>query len=223
MNRDWDDEEEEDELDEEDDRYRALRPTKETEAMTDEELEATVADLTFKMNSFDLRAYLTKEEYEGINQADRVAVEQAVAVMRTRMAAAIAREKNGDSAGASPEPEIKLISSADLEEPSREMPESLREARRCEYIKANNQQCSAPAKVRGRLCYFHDQARPGKKAKNLMQLPVLEDQRAVQLAITRVCQRISDDNIDVKRASALLYGLQVASSAIGKPPNRRKR
>ena len=223
MSRDWEDEEELDESDEEETSYDSLRPTKEEEAMTDEELERSMAEVTFRMNSIDLRTYLTKEEYAGIDKADRIAVEQAVAVARTRKAADIARQKNsGEVAQTTFESEIKLLTSADLEEPLAEMPESLREARRCEYIKANNKQCAAPAKTRGRFCYFHDQARPGKNAKNPTQMPVLEDQRALQLAITRVCQRISDDNIDVKRASALLYGLQVASSAIAKPPKRKR-
>ncbi|HVH87810.1 MAG TPA: hypothetical protein VM912_13865 [Terriglobales bacterium] len=80
------------------------------------------------------------------------------------------------------------------------------------------------ARRRGRFCYFHEESRQGRKNKKRMQMPVLEDQRALQMAVTKICQDIIDETIEPKRASTLLYGLQVASTAVSKAaPAKSKR
>ena len=99
--------------------------------------------------------------------------------------------------------------------------------RQCEHIKANGEFCGSPA-LRGRnYCYFHlthigrkmraERARARAVARSIdaanvpLELPLLEDANAVQLAIMQVVDAIAQNRIDSKRAGLLLYALQTAS------------
>ena len=49
-----------------------------------------------------------------------------------------------------------------------------------------------------------------------LELPPIEDTASIQLALIEVLQAIAANQLDTKRAGLLLYGLQVASSNVGK-------
>jgi hypothetical protein len=92
---------------------------------------------------------------------------------------------------------------------------------RCQYIKVNGTQCGSPAMRRNRFCFFHkrwheqrivlnsSRKRPSKPA---LDLPVLEDADAVQVALMQVMRLLLSGQIEHKTASLLLYGLQTASA-----------
>src|SRR5947209_1032499 len=83
-------------------------------------------------------------------------------------------------------------------------------APRCQHIKTNGLRCQSPAMKQRRLCYYHEQHRlshPGH-----LQLPLLEDANAIQMAIQQVVQAIALGTLDNKRAGLILYGLQTAAT-----------
>jgi hypothetical protein len=95
----------------------------------------------------------------------------------------------------------------------------------CRHIKTNGLQCHAPALTGGDYCYFHnrlharhsqfrpnDVSRPYFTAGRDLELCALEDREAVQFALSVVINALATNRIDTKRATALLYGLQLASS-----------
>lgn len=86
--------------------------------------------------------------------------------------------------------------------------EALRAARlapRCEHIKSNAQRCGSPAVGGQKFCFFHNLARSGA-----VEFPVLEDRRALQIAILRVCERLANGTIAPANAKVLLEGLTMA-------------
>lgn len=86
--------------------------------------------------------------------------------------------------------------------------ESLRAARqapRCEHIKSNAQRCGSPAVGGQKFCFFHGLARSGA-----VEFPVVEDRRALQIAILRVCERLANGTIAPANAKVLLEGLAMA-------------
>ena len=95
----------------------------------------------------------------------------------------------------------------------------------CRHIKTNGLQCHAPALAGGQWCYFHNRLhtrhsrfRPNDANREYftrgrdLELCALEDRESVQLAISVVINALATNNIETKRATALLYGLQLASS-----------
>src|SRR6476661_7597707 len=96
----------------------------------------------------------------------------------------------------------------------------------CRHIKSDGHQCKAVALKTSVFCYFHNRLNEGHRlyrsrmvgGKGLMErghiiaLPALEDRLAVQLALSEVINALACNFIDVKRAQALFYGLQLASS-----------
>jgi hypothetical protein len=96
---------------------------------------------------------------------------------------------------------------------------------RCQYIKVTGTQCGSPAMRRNRFCFFHKRwheqrvilGAPGStprkgRSKPALDLPVLEDANAVQVALMQVMRLLLSGQIEHKTASLLLYGLQTASS-----------
>ena len=96
---------------------------------------------------------------------------------------------------------------------------------RCQYIKVNGTQCGSPAMRRNRFCFFHKRwheqrvilGAPGStprkgRSKPALDLPVLEDANAVQVALMQVMRLLLSGQIEHKTASLILYGLQTASS-----------
>jgi hypothetical protein len=94
----------------------------------------------------------------------------------------------------------------------------------CRYIKTNGLQCHAPALTGGQWCYFHNRLhtrhsrfRPNDSNREYfnrgrdLELCALEDRESVQLAISVVINALATNAIETRRATALLYGLQLAS------------
>ncbi len=95
----------------------------------------------------------------------------------------------------------------------------------CRHIKTNGLQCHSPALTDGQWCYFHHRLHqqhgtlrqteatrgyliPGQH----IELTTLEDRESVQVALSVVINALATGNLDIKRATALLYGLQLASN-----------
>lgn len=82
----------------------------------------------------------------------------------------------------------------------------------------NGAKCHSPALHDKPYCYFHARlhqmaARP-KSPEEPLAIPVLEDRCAIQLALSQVLSALATAKIDPRRASLLLYGLQIASQNV---------
>jgi hypothetical protein len=95
----------------------------------------------------------------------------------------------------------------------------------CRHIKANGTRCKAPSLTDGTWCYFHHRLhqrhtafRPTQATRGYLipgqhiELTALEDRESVQVALSVVINALATGNLEIKRATALLYGLQLASS-----------
>jgi hypothetical protein len=94
----------------------------------------------------------------------------------------------------------------------------------CRHIHTSGSRCGSPALATKKLCFFHqrlvDSHKPFHRADETgflriygeyLELAPLEDQAAVQMALSLVINAIGTGQLDVKRANAMLYGLQLAS------------
>lgn len=94
----------------------------------------------------------------------------------------------------------------------------------CRHIKANGTQCGSPSLTNGSLCYFHNRLHQRHRRfrhteatrgylipGHHIELTALEDAESVQLAISMVINALATGALEIKRATALLYGLQLAS------------
>jgi hypothetical protein len=95
----------------------------------------------------------------------------------------------------------------------------------CRHIKTNGLQCHSPALTDGRWCYFHNRLhqqhsiyRQTEASRGYLipgqhiELSTLEDRESVQVALSVVINALATGQLDIKRATALLYGLQLASN-----------
>jgi hypothetical protein len=95
----------------------------------------------------------------------------------------------------------------------------------CRHVKTNGLQCKAAALNGGIWCYFHHRLhqrhsafRPTEATRGYLvpgqhiELAALEDRESVQLALSVVINALATGQLDIKRATALLYGLQLASN-----------
>lgn len=95
----------------------------------------------------------------------------------------------------------------------------------CRHIKTNGTRCHAPSLTGTVWCYFHDRlhqqhatyhyapaARGYLVPGQHIQLAPLEDRESVQVAISVVINALAIGKLETRRATALLYGLQLASS-----------
>ncbi len=104
----------------------------------------------------------------------------------------------------------------------------------CRHIKTNGERCGSPALSNHAFCYFHrnlsqrhskpapeiptvihpvdgrDPHAPGPQPSLI--LPPLEDRESIQLAASIIIGALARNTLDTRRASILLYGLQVASA-----------
>jgi hypothetical protein len=88
----------------------------------------------------------------------------------------------------------------------------------CRHIKTNGLRCESPALREDQFCYYHSKihtvgAEPHLKYGPL-QLPAPEDAAAILLSVARINDAIINDRIDLKKATALLYGLQIAAQFV---------
>jgi hypothetical protein len=95
----------------------------------------------------------------------------------------------------------------------------------CRHIKTNGTRCKAPSLTDGTWCYFHHRLhqrhtafRPTAATRGYLipgqhiELIPLEDRESVQVALSVVINALATGQLDIKRATALLYGLQLASN-----------
>ena len=95
----------------------------------------------------------------------------------------------------------------------------------CRHIKTNGLQCKSPSLNQHTYCYFHTRLhhhhtafRPTAATRGYLipgqhiELTALEDRESVQIALSVVVNALATGQIDTKRATAILYGLQLASS-----------
>jgi len=89
----------------------------------------------------------------------------------------------------------------------------------CQHVLANGNTCHAPRLQNQRFCYFHVAARDRLRRQRLaaernlpLQVPVLEDEMTIQLALSDVVNAMLSDRIDTKKAALTLYALQTASA-----------
>lgn len=94
----------------------------------------------------------------------------------------------------------------------------------CRHIKTNGIQCKSPTLAAGLYCFFHKRlyARhspfrnpPGTYGSLIpghhIQLEPLEDPESVQIALSVVINALATGQLESRRATALLYGLSLAS------------
>ena len=99
--------------------------------------------------------------------------------------------------------------------------------RLCRHIKTNGLQCHSPALDDGQWCYFHhrlhgrhEKYRTTEATRGYLipgqhiELAALEDRESVQVSLSVVINVLANGNLDIKRATALLYGLQLASNNV---------
>jgi hypothetical protein len=95
----------------------------------------------------------------------------------------------------------------------------------CRHIKTNGTRCKSPSLTDGLWCYFHHRLhqrhtafRPTPATRGYLvpgqhiELSALEDRESVQVALSVVINALATGQLDIKRATALLYGLQLASN-----------
>jgi hypothetical protein len=93
----------------------------------------------------------------------------------------------------------------------------------CRHIFTSGKKCQSPALKEQNFCYFHGNTRRRPSPQNhpyepytepkeiALNLPLLEDADAIQLALSDVVLALAANSIDPRRARILIYGLQVAS------------
>jgi hypothetical protein len=88
----------------------------------------------------------------------------------------------------------------------------------CRHIKTNGRRCKSPVVTGSAYCYFHARVHVIGKARSTVlddiNLPVLEDPAAIQIAISQINRALLGSRIDARRAGLLLYSLQIASQNI---------
>ena len=93
----------------------------------------------------------------------------------------------------------------------------------CRHIKPSGAKCESPALRDMPYCYFHSRAnrkppaRP-KGEEEPLEIPLLEDHWAVQIALSQVLARIANATLDSRRAGLMLYGLQIAAQVATQRP-----
>jgi len=88
----------------------------------------------------------------------------------------------------------------------------------CRHIKTNGLRCESPALKGSQFCYYHSKvhtigAKPKRKFGPL-QLPAPEDSAAIQLSVARINDALINGRIDLKKATGLFYGIQIAAQFI---------
>ena len=94
----------------------------------------------------------------------------------------------------------------------------------CRHIRTNGTRCKSPSLTAEKWCYFHHRLHDRHKTYRHteatrgylvpgqhIELTALEDRESVQLALSCVINALATGRLETKRATALLYGLQLAS------------
>lgn len=96
--------------------------------------------------------------------------------------------------------------------------------RLCRQIKTNGLICRSPAMGESAYCYFHNrhlQRQAGLRRSGgcavaqQLELCALKDGESVQRALSAVVNALAADRLETRRATALLYGLQLVCGNSG--------
>jgi len=82
-------------------------------------------------------------------------------------------------------------------------------SKRCEHVKLNGETCGSPAVRAERFCHFH-----GKAHAPSIEIPMIEDQRSLQVAFTQLAQQVASNKIDAAQARLLLQILETAGRVL---------
>src|SRR5580658_7860967 len=95
----------------------------------------------------------------------------------------------------------------------------------CRHIFTDGHRCASPCLRQEEFCYYHHTTRKPianprqrRSRRSTFDLPLPEDRSAILQSIGEVLQRIAANDIDPRRAGLLLYGLQIANTALPKDP-----
>jgi hypothetical protein len=95
---------------------------------------------------------------------------------------------------------------------------------RCTHLFLDDHTCGSPA-LRGELyCYYHHPTRRPcanpfeRRARRGFHLPPPETGQQVLFAVGEIMRRVAANQIDVHRASVVLYSLQLISNSQRHPP-----
>jgi hypothetical protein len=99
----------------------------------------------------------------------------------------------------------------------------------CRHIKTNGTRCEAPSLSESQWCFFHarlhqrhNRFRPIEVASDSIlraqpiHLSALEDRESVQVALSVVLNALASGQMESRQATAILYGLQIASSNLAR-------
>jgi hypothetical protein len=94
----------------------------------------------------------------------------------------------------------------------------------CRHIHSAGTRCGSPALTGLDLCFFHQRLHYRHKAYvsrgklkssyengSRLEIGTLEDRTSIQMALSLVVLALSAHDLEVKRGTAILYGLQLAS------------
>jgi len=86
----------------------------------------------------------------------------------------------------------------------------------CRHIMPSGLNCKSPAMRGSAFCYFHGRSIPparksASSSEGRIQIPEVLDSNGFSRALRQVLQGLADCRISTRRASILLYGLQMAS------------
>ena len=91
----------------------------------------------------------------------------------------------------------------------------------CRHVFTEGHRCGSPA-LRGQsLCYYHGRTRREAGISgntHCFAMPRIDDRATIQLALYEVLSRVAGGDIEYKRGSVLLYGLQIASANLPRHP-----
>jgi len=86
----------------------------------------------------------------------------------------------------------------------------------CRHVHTDGRRCGSPALRAQNFCYYHDRTRlpraPLAGRLGMFRMQPIDDRAAIQIALYDILSRLTAGDLDTKRASILLYGLQIASS-----------
>jgi hypothetical protein len=92
----------------------------------------------------------------------------------------------------------------------------------CRHVFTDGHRCGSPSLRDQDLCYYHTRSRregPCASRAGTFRLSGIDDRQAIQLALFDVLSRLSAGDIEYKRGSVLLYGLQIASTNLSRTSN----
>lgn len=90
---------------------------------------------------------------------------------------------------------------------------------RCQHVHYNGKPCKAPARRGRNYCVFHQAAHFDAGG---CVLPIVEDLHSYHLAIIRIARALADDIIDPRKATALLYAMQLVGAKLEAFSDERK-